>query len=81
MNDSDLVCCGKSRADLDHDRERACDRQRMRIPFFDSQHLRQRRTVDQLHREELFAKVFSDVVHLRAKRQKQSAFAYLAASA
>ena len=34
------------------------------------EHLRQRRTVDQLHRQELFAQVFSDVVHLRVDQEK-----------
>ena len=65
MNDPDLVRSGESRTDLDHNREYARDGQCMRIPFLDSEHLRQRRTVDQLHRQELFAQVFSDVVHPR----------------
>jgi hypothetical protein len=39
--------------------------------------LRQRRTVDQLHRQELFAEVFSDVVHLRVDQQNGIPFADL----
>ncbi len=70
MNDPDLVRSGESRTDLDHNREYARDGQCMRIPFLDSEHLRQRRTIDQLHRQELFAQVFSDVVHLRVDQEK-----------
>lgn len=65
MDDSDLMGSLQSGADLDHDREGAADRQRDRLALLDTQHLRQRGAIDQLHGQELFTQVLADVVHAR----------------
>ena len=77
MNDSDFVGGVESSTDLDHDRKDSVHRQRLGVTLLDAENLRQRRTFDEFHRQELFAQVFADVVHPRAVRKKPSLSGHL----